>query len=251
MPLEHEALTERIIGAAIEVHRRLGPGFLESVYEKALVVELKKRGLAVERQVEIIVYYAGVEVGRHVLDLFVENTIVVELKAIKNLEDVHFAIVRSYLKAADRKHGLLLNFAKICAGNQASHCSLIRIVPAFLPSLELRNLSVGTDRYTRWRLILGRQANQGLCQMASRQSLLDADQANLDEALGQIYGGEAEGGTPSSAAPVWVVPRCAWPSGSAISAAISPRTSSPSSSATPSRKRVSSSSSSSRKRSAR
>ena len=59
MPLEHEALTERIIGAAIEVHRRLGPGFLESVYEKALIIELKKRGLAVQDQMEVVIAYDG------------------------------------------------------------------------------------------------------------------------------------------------------------------------------------------------
>jgi GxxExxY protein len=112
MALEHEALTERIIGAAIEVHRRLGPGFLESVYEKALIIELKKRGLVVQDQKEIIIRYDEAEVGCHRLDLFVEDTIVVELKAIKNLEDIHFAVVRSYLKAVGRKHGLLLNFAK-------------------------------------------------------------------------------------------------------------------------------------------
>jgi GxxExxY protein len=113
MTLEYEGLTEQIIGAAIEVHRRLGPGFLESIYEKALLIELKKRGVRVGDQVEIAIVYDGVEVGRHRLDLFVDNTIVVELKAIKNLEDVHFAIVRSYLKAVGRKHGLLLNFAKV------------------------------------------------------------------------------------------------------------------------------------------
>ena len=112
MALEHEALTERIIGAAIEVHRRLGPGFLESVYEKALIIELKKRGMAVQDQMEVIITYDGNEVGRHRLDLFVEDTIVVDLKAIKNLEDIHFAVVRSQLRAVDRKHGLLLNFAK-------------------------------------------------------------------------------------------------------------------------------------------
>ena len=112
MALEHEALTERIIGAAIEVHRRLGPGYLESFYEKALVLELKKRGLSVRDQLEIIICYDDQEIGRHKLDLFIEDTIVVELKAIKNLEDIHFAIARSYLKAVDRKHGLLLNFAK-------------------------------------------------------------------------------------------------------------------------------------------
>lgn len=95
MSLEHEELTEKIIGAAIEVHRRLGPGFLESIYEKSLIIELRKRGLAVESQKELIIEYDGIEVGRHVLDLFVEHTIVVELKVIKNIEDVHFAIVRS------------------------------------------------------------------------------------------------------------------------------------------------------------
>jgi GxxExxY protein len=113
MALEHEDLTERIIGAAIEVHRRLGPGFLESVYEKALILELRKRGLAVQDQVKIVIVYDGMEVGCHRLDLFVEDTIVVELKAIKNLEDAHFAVVRSYLRAAGKQHGLLLNFAKV------------------------------------------------------------------------------------------------------------------------------------------
>jgi GxxExxY protein len=112
MALEHEALTEPIIGAAIEVHRRLGPGFLESVYEKALIIELKKRGMAVQDQMEVIITYDGNEVDRHRLDLFVEDMIVVDLKAIKNLEDIHFAVVRSQLRAVDRQHGLLLNSAK-------------------------------------------------------------------------------------------------------------------------------------------
>ena len=112
MALEHEALTERIIGAAIEVHRRLRPSSLESVYEKALIIELKKRGMAVQDQMEVIITYDGNEVGRHRLDLFVEDTIVVDLKAIKNLEDIHFAVVRSQLRAVDRQHRLLLNFAK-------------------------------------------------------------------------------------------------------------------------------------------
>ena len=113
MSLEHEELTEKIIGAAIGVHRRLGPGFLESIYEKALIIELRKRGLTVEAQKELIIEYDGIEVGRHKLDLFVENIIIVELKAIKNIDDVHFAIVRSYLRAAGQKHALILNFAKI------------------------------------------------------------------------------------------------------------------------------------------
>jgi GxxExxY protein len=112
MALEYEELTSRIIAAAIEVHRRLGPGFIESIYEHALVVELYKRKLKVEEQIEVPIEYEGVEVGRHRLDLLVEGTIVVELKAIKNLDDVHFAIVKSYLRAVGKEHGLLLNFAK-------------------------------------------------------------------------------------------------------------------------------------------
>jgi len=110
--LEHAELTERIIGAAIEVHRRLGPGFIESIYENALVIEARKRGLRLRQQQPIAIEHDGIEVGKHILDLLVEDTIIVELKAVKNLEDIHFAIVRSYLRAAGRRHGLLLNFCK-------------------------------------------------------------------------------------------------------------------------------------------
>ena len=110
--LEHEDLTDKIIGGAIEVHKKLGPGFLESIYENAFVVELQKQSLQVERQREIVVKYDGVEVGRHRLDLIVDDTIVVELKAVKNIEDVHFAIVKSYLKALGKEHGLIINFSK-------------------------------------------------------------------------------------------------------------------------------------------
>lgn len=110
--LEHQELTDKIIGAAIEVHRTLGPGFIESIYENALIIELRKRKLKIQQQLEVPVKYDGYEVGKHRLDLLVEDIIVVELKAIKNLDDIHFAIVRSYLHAIGQKHGLLLNFAK-------------------------------------------------------------------------------------------------------------------------------------------
>jgi len=110
--LEHEDLTDKIIGGAIEVHKKLGPGFLESIYENAFIVELQKQNLQVERQREIVVKYDGVEVGRHRLDLIINDTIVVELKAVKNIEDVHFAIVKSYLKALEKEHGLIINFSK-------------------------------------------------------------------------------------------------------------------------------------------
>jgi GxxExxY protein len=109
--LAHEELTGRIIACAIEVHKSLGPGFLESIYESAMVVELNRARLKVEQQKPLPIYYREVLVGEHRLDLLVENLIVVELKAISELEDIHFAIVRSYLKAAGLEHGLLLNFA--------------------------------------------------------------------------------------------------------------------------------------------
>jgi GxxExxY protein len=83
MGFEHGELTGEIIAGAIEVHRRLGPGFLEAIYENALVIELSQRRLKVEPQVEVVVEYNGIEVGKHRLDLLVEGTIIVELKAIK------------------------------------------------------------------------------------------------------------------------------------------------------------------------
>ena len=113
MELPYKELTEKIIGAAIEVHRQLGPGFIESIYENALVVELRHRGLKVSQQLEVIVKYKEIEVGQHRLDLLVEDSIVVELKVVKQIEDIHFAIVKSYLKALGKNHGLILNFAKI------------------------------------------------------------------------------------------------------------------------------------------
>ena len=111
MPLELEALTQAVIGAAITVHRELGPGFLESVYENALAVEFARLGIEVEFQKEGQVHYLGKLVGLHRLDVLVDGELVVEIKATKALEDIHFAPVRSYLKATDLKHGLLLNFA--------------------------------------------------------------------------------------------------------------------------------------------
>lgn len=112
MGLDHEGLTGSVIGAAIEVHKTLGPGFLESVYENALALEMQARGIAFERQLAVPIRYRGSEVGLHRLDLVVAGLLVVELKAVKALEHVHFAVVRSYLRAAGREHGLILNFAK-------------------------------------------------------------------------------------------------------------------------------------------
>jgi GxxExxY protein len=105
--------SDRIIGAAIAVHRALGPGFLESVYEEALCVELLHVGLNFERQRPLAVRYRDVVVGEHRLDLLVAGTVIVELKAVSELHDVHFAIVRSYMNALNLGDALILNFASM------------------------------------------------------------------------------------------------------------------------------------------
>ena len=110
MGYDFEALSGQIIEAAISVHKELGPGFLESIYESALRVALRHRGIIHESQKEVTVVFENEEVGVHRLDLLVGGEIVVELKAIKALEDVHFAQVKSYLKATKQHVGLLLNF---------------------------------------------------------------------------------------------------------------------------------------------
>jgi GxxExxY protein len=110
MGLVFDEMSQKIIGAAIEVHKRLGPGFLESVYEQALKIELCNRDISFEAQKEVPVSYDGRVVGIHVLDLLVADRVVVELKAVSRLEDVHFAQVKSYLKATKKNVGLLINF---------------------------------------------------------------------------------------------------------------------------------------------
>ena len=102
--------SHQVIGAAIEVHRRLGPGFLEAVYARALRCELTARALEWASEVEVPVLYRGVVVGRHRLDLIVGGILVVELKSHSKLEAIHFAQVRSYLAASGLRAGLLLNF---------------------------------------------------------------------------------------------------------------------------------------------
>jgi GxxExxY protein len=111
MEIQNKALTDRIIAAAIRVHKELGPGFLEAMYEEALAIELTAAGLAFERQKLLPVFYHEHVIGEHRLDFVVEQKVILELKAISALEDIHFAILRSYLKAANLGDALLLNFA--------------------------------------------------------------------------------------------------------------------------------------------
>jgi GxxExxY protein len=102
--------TGAIIGAAMEVHRALGPDFLESVYEEAMTIELKLQRLPFERQKSVSVFYKGHPVGEGRMDFFVAGSVVVELKAIDKLLPIHQAQLMSYLKATGCRLGLLINF---------------------------------------------------------------------------------------------------------------------------------------------
>jgi GxxExxY protein len=109
--LGNKDLSGRAPEAAIAVHSSLGPGFLESVYESALCVELQARGIRFDRQKTIKVFHREVEVGEHRLDVLVEGCLLVELKAVKELEEIFFTIGRSQMKAAGIRDGLILNFS--------------------------------------------------------------------------------------------------------------------------------------------
>ncbi|PYJ81189.1 MAG: GxxExxY protein [Verrucomicrobia bacterium] len=111
--LRDSEITEPIIAAAIRVHRELGPGFLESIYEEALAVEFALSGIQFIRQHPVPLFYCDHQIGEHRLDFLVEGKIVVELKAVSELEDIHFAIGRSYLKATNLQDGLLFNFPTV------------------------------------------------------------------------------------------------------------------------------------------
>ena len=103
-------LTQRIIGCGLEVHRRLGPGLLENVYESALCIELKVNRLAFTRQVGIPLYYRGELIAEHRPDLIVEGQVIVEVKSVERLAPIHWAQVLTYLRATGLHVGLLLNF---------------------------------------------------------------------------------------------------------------------------------------------
>jgi GxxExxY protein len=109
--IEYERIARHIVNAAFEVHNELGPGLFESVYEVCLVEELRNRGLFVESQVKIPVIFKGKTLEKEfVVDLLVENSVVVELKAVENLLPVHEVQLVTYLKLADKKLGFLINF---------------------------------------------------------------------------------------------------------------------------------------------
>ena len=105
-----EDLAYRVIGAAIEVHAEIGPGFLESIYHNALAYELEQRGIAYQREEKVVVVFKEQVVGEGRVDLLVDQKLVVELKTVEAVTDIHRAQVSAYLKASGLRLGLLLNF---------------------------------------------------------------------------------------------------------------------------------------------
>jgi GxxExxY protein len=106
-----DGLIYRVIGCMIEVHKQLGPGFLENVYRRAVTLEFERQGIRFEAEKKIELQYKGDCIGTHRLDLFVDDQLVVELKTVEELHKKHYAQVRSYLKAVQKPVGLLVNFA--------------------------------------------------------------------------------------------------------------------------------------------
>lgn len=108
--MKYEEITHRIIGAAMKVHSVLGNGFQEVIYQRALAIEMEKQGLGFKREMEMGIYYNGIDIGTRRVDFFVEEQIMVELKALIKLEDVHLAQAMNYCQAYGLPIGLLINF---------------------------------------------------------------------------------------------------------------------------------------------
>ena len=111
MKMTENQISYQIRGAIFDVYNELGPGLLESVYEEAMVFELNKRGLSIQRQLEVPILYKGEELSTNLrLDLLVENAVIVELKSVSELQDVHYKHLLTYLKLTKKKLGILVNF---------------------------------------------------------------------------------------------------------------------------------------------
>ena len=110
MKMKFEDLTHKIIGCAMRVHSVLGSGFQEVIYQRAMTIEMEKQGLSFAREMEMEIYYDNISIGTRRVDFFVENKIMVELKAISKLEDIHLAQAMNYCQAYELPIGLLINF---------------------------------------------------------------------------------------------------------------------------------------------
>ncbi len=108
--MKFDELTYKVIGCAMKVHNTLGNGFQEVIYQRCLVIELNRAGIAFSREQEHKIFYEGIEVGTRRADFIVEGKVMVELKAVINLEDVHLAQAKNYVVAYDLPVGLLINF---------------------------------------------------------------------------------------------------------------------------------------------
>lgn len=108
--MQHQELTYKIIGCAMKVHSVLGSGFQEVIYQRALAIEMEKQGLGFAREMEMTIYYEGIDIGTRRVDFFVENTIMLELKAVALLNEAHLAQAINYLEAYNLPIGLLINF---------------------------------------------------------------------------------------------------------------------------------------------
>jgi len=108
--MKHEEITHKIIGCAMKVHSTLGNGFQEVIYQRALAIEMEKQGLGFQREMEMTIFYEGIDIGTRRVDFFVEENIMVELKALIKLEDVHLAQAMNYCQAYKLPIGLLINF---------------------------------------------------------------------------------------------------------------------------------------------
>lgn len=108
--MKYEELTHKIIGCAMKVHSILGNGFQEVIYQRAMAIEMEKQGLGFKREMEMSIYYEGMDIGTRRVDFFVEEVIMVELKALIKLEEVHLAQAMNYCQAYHLPIGLLINF---------------------------------------------------------------------------------------------------------------------------------------------
>jgi len=108
--MKYEEITHKIIGCAMKVHSTLGNGFQEVIYQRALAIEMDKQGLGFQREMEMSIFYEGIDIGLRRVDFFVEEIIMLEIKALTKMEDVHLAQAMNYCQAYNLPIGLLINF---------------------------------------------------------------------------------------------------------------------------------------------
>ncbi len=124
--MKHKELTYKIIGCAMEVHKHLGNGFQEVIYQRALAIEMTSKGIEYSREHEMQIQYKGHDIGTRRVDFFVENLIMVEIKAIIDLEDVHLAQAMNYVEAYELEIGLLINFGSKSLQHKRVHNNKIK-----------------------------------------------------------------------------------------------------------------------------